>query len=391
MNETIMTGTDRTVRFFFLLLRSGLTGQACDGADTDGRADWEGVFRMARKQAVTALVWDGIQAMDSRVKPPQAVAHRFFAETLLTERAARRMEALLPRLLADVEGLGVPAAVLKGQAYAALYRTPLHRQPGDIDLFTGPGHDRVQRGLPTDYLRDRGPDYFHSELHRDGLLIENHRLTTEFAWPPYARRMRRMEREWFPKDLHRRQVGATDAPVPPPWFELVHAVVHFGHHLTESGVGLRQLCDWATLLRTHASAVGAADLTPRLRRLGLERMAGVMTRLAVDLLGLDTLNPLTAALLRNDRREQRLARMALADILTVGNFGHSEPVRRTAGMAAELRDLVVRRGTRSLRYAALWPAEVAAQPLVRCVRYAARCMHTDTRSEKKRVQRHTSD
>lgn len=350
-------------------MRQGLgTGEADGGLCA--AVDWEALYRLSRSQSVVAWVWDGINRLPEACRPPRDVAMRFFADAVRVEKASCRLEEGLARLLADVSRLGAPCAVLKGPAYAALYPRPHSRQPGDIDLFTGRWCADVQRGLPPDYGRDGGPAYFHEKLWLDGLLVENHRLPAEFAWPPYNRRMRRMVDEWFPHAVPSRPVGGRAVPVPPPWFELVHAVVHFSQHLVGSGVGLRQLCDWVVLLRAHSGSVPPAELSARLRRLGLLPAAGVMARLAVDLLGLDADLPLVRPLL--PRARARTARRAAADILRAGNFGQSEAIRRQSGWRAEMADLLVLRGRRSLRYVRLWPAEVASQPLVRLWRFFAR-------------------
>ena len=362
-----------SVRLFFLLLHGGLNGRLPTlDLPTVSPREWDAILRMARLQAVTALVWDGIQLLPDELKPPVDIGRQFFMDTLRTEQTARRLNSLLATLLADVETTGIAVALLKGQGYAALYPNPLHRQPGDIDIYSGPECARLQRALPPAYERDNGPAYFHDKLHRDGILIENHRLVAELAWRPHKRALERMVSEWFPANICRRTSLGLSLPVPPPWFELVHAVIHFAQHLTGGGVGLRQLCDWLVLIRTHREHVDRNVLAQHLQQLGLRRIAGAMTRLCVDWLGLEADHPFVQALLVGDAYERRTARRILQDVMLVGNFGQEEHIRRHSGVARETADLLRRRGARTLRYFALWPNEMIWRPFIRLTRFTRR-------------------
>lgn len=336
------------------------------------QVDWPAIYRLARQQAVIALVWDGAQQLPKEMKMPVEVGRRFFMDTLRTEQAARRLNALLATTLTDAKLLHIPVAILKGQGYAALYPNPLHRQPGDIDLFSGANWQRLQREMPAAYERDNGPAYFHDKLHRDGILIEDHRLVAELAWGPHKRALERMVSEWFPANICRRTSLGLSLPVPPPWFELVHAVIHFAQHLTGGGVGLRQLCDWVVLIRTHREHVDRNVLAQHLQQLGLRRIAGAMTRLCVDWLGLEADHTFVQALLVGDAYEKRTARRIFQDVMLVGNFGQEERIRRHSGVARETADLLRRRGARTLRYFALWPNEMIWRPFIRLTRFTRR-------------------
>ena len=204
-----------SARLFLLLLHGGLNGRlpTLDQPTVSPR-EWDAILRMARLQAVTAFVWDGIQLLPDELKPPVDIGRQFFMDTLRTEQTARRLNALLATLLADVETTGIAVALLKGQGYAALYPNPLHRQPGDIDIYSGPECARLQRALPPAYERDNGPAYFHDKLHRDGILIENHRLVAELAWGPHKRALERMVSEWFPANICQRTSLGLSPPRP---------------------------------------------------------------------------------------------------------------------------------------------------------------------------------
>ena len=117
-----------SARLFLLLLHGGLNGRlpTLDQPTVSPR-EWETILRIARQQAVTALVWDGIQLLPDELKPPVDIGRQFFMDTLRTEQTARRLNALLTTLLADIETTGIAVALLKGQGYAAAPTTGRHR------------------------------------------------------------------------------------------------------------------------------------------------------------------------------------------------------------------------------------------------------------------------
>ncbi len=328
--------SEEALRAFFLFLRKGLQREPqADGA-LPVRVDWQAVWELSRKQAVTALVWDGIQAMAARVKPPQAVAQRFFAESVLVERANLRVGQVLAQATDAAASAGAVSVLLKGHAYAALYPRPLHRHPGDIDLYSATDFDRVQQAFAQrgfeplanhQYLR------YHAEWRHGGIVIENHRHPSRFASPRYDAVFVRLSHSWFPRGVVQRRVGTAAVAVPPPEFELLMGVLHFGRHLLQGGVGLRQLCDWLVLARAHRTAARWEQVAADVRAVGLYRVACLMTALTDRyLLSLpDEVRTLFPPVPQAVRWSARV----MADILRDGNFGHHKP--REGRLARALR------------------------------------------------------
>ena len=56
--------------------------------------------------------------------------------------------------------------------------------------------------------------------------------------------------------------------------------------MTTSCIGLRQLCDWAAFLTSVMPDYFADQIVPELKRCGLKKFAGVLTRTAISYLGL---------------------------------------------------------------------------------------------------------
>ena len=108
-------------------------------------------------------------------------------------------------------------------------------------------------------------------------------------------------------------------PVLPPERQAVLLLLHKLEHITSSGLGLRQLCDWAAFVHCDMTPERWEALLPKLSRFGLLPFARVVTRICVEELGLpreDAPWCMTA--------DEALCRALLADILRTGNFGCKE-------------------------------------------------------------------
>ena len=124
---------------FFSLVRSGLWGTPADRQlfRSVSPDDWETVYRMANSQALLALTFDGISSLPAELRPPRALYLKWAARTAQIEQANKRLNQLLPELNTLYREAGLHPVLLKGQGIGTNYRTPLHRQCGDIDIYLG--------------------------------------------------------------------------------------------------------------------------------------------------------------------------------------------------------------------------------------------------------------
>lgn len=254
-----------------------------------GETDWEKVLELARKQAVVAVAWDGLQTLPRELRPEKDLYYKWLACTLETEHTNVRLNAAvkeLDSLLTDE--LKWPYVLLKGQGTAAVYPHPEHRTGGDIDFYAGRKEAKkldailVSKGFSPISHSTKHTEYFCKDV-----VVENHYLIALFFWPGNAWKLSELVKEWFPSGVVSRQIVAENgskfsAPVPPAWFEALFAVIHFSTHLRLEGVGLRHLCDWYLL--THRSDLDRDRYSQGLHLLGLAYMAATLERLSAVLL-----------------------------------------------------------------------------------------------------------
>lgn len=308
---------------FFSLVRAGLWNTPADAALFRGLApaQWQEFHRLAHTQSLLAVVFDGLNTLPADLRPPRPLYLQWAAQTLQIEQANDRLDRMIVRLDRLYTDAGLRPVLLKGQGMAACYRQPRHRQCGDIDVYLGKdGQPRANRLLLEAGAQETGEESDkHASYELDGVHVENHRLVNRTNNPLANRRFCRLVCEWYPQDAERRIGMAT----PPPTFNALYIFLHAFEHFLNSGIGLRQLCDWCCLLRTRRDDIDADRLVRDLRRLGLLRAARAFGYVCVSRLGLPPeYLPFDTAGCR------RLGEDLVDEIFATGNFGKHD--RRVA-------------------------------------------------------------
>ena len=207
---------------------------------------------------------------------------------------------------------GIRTVVLKGFAVSRLYPRPEHRPCGDLDCFLGAGYERGNTLAAAAGAKVDADYYKHSHIVFRGLTVENHRFCTAIRGSRQAKAFERHLQSILASQPCPPILG-TDLLAPPADFNALfltkHALLHF---LTE-GISLRHLCDWALFVDRQGEQVDWPEFRRVAAEHGLLRFAGVMTRLAVRLLGVKedvfpvdaALDPLADRVLNNMLYERR--------------------------------------------------------------------------------------
>lgn len=95
-------------------------------------------------------------------------------------------------------------------------------------------------------------------------------------------------------------------------YQMIGLLAHKEQHLATSGIGLRQICDWAVTMHALREQIGEKEIAT-LERCGLLHFAKVVTRLCEKYLGLPP-----CLWYQNAMDDQVDALME--DILSAGNF-----------------------------------------------------------------------
>lgn len=233
------------------------SGEVCIGQSlsTD---EWTQLFRMAHSQGVTGLFIDGVAQGDAR--PDKELWIKWVAHLLYLEQSnkyiTKRGEEWI-KLLGDA---GISASVFKGSSVGVWYPEPLHRSHGDIDIIISDGWDKLESVLAQEEWEPYRSDQ--DEI----ILEEKHRLLVEFH--------RRWEYLYNPWTNRRLQQWCRNSKPLDNELYLVCLILHIQRHFLTYGIGLKQVCDVALMLRK--ASLDRGRVAYLLRSLHAERFSRLL-------------------------------------------------------------------------------------------------------------------
>ena len=311
-------------RQFLALVRLGTGTQQASADDPlfEGGLEWDAVHKLARQQGMVGFVTDGIGRLEGPAAPVEDDERLdpYLSDLLAIERRNHRLDPFVSKLTTRLEEDGLHPVVVKGQALAQLYPFPAHRESGDIDLLILPSEYPAAKAIllpKATKVSGEVAEILHQGMFFGKIEVELHGSVATLMSPGLDAKVNAMMEEELSSD--RRETVLLDGlavPVPSDRFNLVYVFVHFLHHYWSSGVGFRQLLDWAHLVAARGESVDRKQLRADLENLGLLHLWQVFAGFAVEHFGMDPAKmPLYKKIWRCKNR--RIARF----IFRCGNFG----------------------------------------------------------------------
>lgn len=309
------------------LLRLALWGKCITSADAK-EMEWEEILELAKDQCVMGLVADSFQLLDE-CQCQGLDKLQWLGSVIRLEKKNAELNELVGKLFGKFHEMELLPVLMKGQAFAANYPYPLHRQCGDIDIYfkERAGCEKAVRWAEkvdkvaaesSDNKRERKHFTFSIgdnvvELHYFMCLFENaklqRRLQEIIDWE-FA------NTEPFFVDIDGKQIETA-----PPTLSVLHQVLHITRHLLEAGIGLRQICDLAVYLRKNHESIDANRLNGYLEELQLMKTAKALGYIMAEHLGL----PKEAIPFGIDGQ---YTDFILQEVFEGGNFGKKKVVYR---------------------------------------------------------------
>lgn len=354
---------------FFKLIRLAV-GTCHDRNVRLDEAGWAAVYEMSRKQALAAIVIDGVERLPLEQKPPMDVLMSWISLVQQVEERNRRLNKLAVMVCDKFRREDIGCVVLKGQGNAVFYPRPLHRMPGDIDLWMNVGRKELVR-----YVRRYRPEAEVVYHHVDFDVLKDAPMELHFT-PSWMncwltnRRLQRYFKEWAALSfLHRTKLpgGVGEIPVPTLAMNRIYLLVHIYRHLFDEGIGLRQLMDYYYVLRRPCSDAERKEAVQVLRRLHLMRFASAVMYVLQEVFGMRDEHLLVPPSAGRGRR-------LLREVMLAGNFGqYDERIRRKAHESPLHR--FCRKVARNFGFLFDYPSEVLWSPLFKIWQYAWRSYH----------------
>ena len=284
-------------------------------------ADWDVVEKYAQDQGVLWISYIGAKALKQSSCSLQLISK----ERLKNWRSALytgafyndQINGVQMHLIQWMAENKVRAAILKGTSCSRYYPFPEARPLGDIDVLV----DRECVNAVGEYLESRGytksqhEHGFHVGYYGTEATVEVHYAGTSIPNSAGGRAVAE-EMTHFLDDTQMACIGEMTFPVLSDAHQALMLLLHMERHMVDSGIGLRQLCDWTVFVNGTVGVTWKKDILGLLNRCGLLVYAKVLTKACVLFLGLDA----TKAEWCLDTDDE-LARAMMEDVFRGGSMG----------------------------------------------------------------------
>lgn len=295
---------------FFELLRLSLRTELPPEHSFSAQ-DWKEVYRMSKRQGVTAVTFNFVKSLPKDDAPHRALVLEWFSAAAGVERTILKMQKTSEEYAEEMDKRGIPVVVLKGMAFAQYYPNPLHRECGDLDCYMM-GKKEEGDALISEIGGSVGePGFKHSHLFYKGLTIENHRFFTDLKNTMRSSLTERYLKELMHEDCS--VLGNSKLLSPSVNFNALFLLKHAQGHFIDEGIRMRHVLDWALLLKEAQDNVDWERLLPMMEETHIAKFAGVLTAISAQHLNLEIHHKGLKALVED--AEQSLVDAVLADIM----------------------------------------------------------------------------
>ena len=290
--------------------------------------DWSAVLAEAQRHKVTALLYPAIRSMDG---VPEAIFNKVCGTVIAVAMASEAMLKEQRRILDLLEARQIPCAVLKGTSVAYLYPHPELRTIGDIDILVDEENlDEACKALQGDGFAPSYTAEKHLCLQKGAVWVEMHRMVSVFPESEKGRFTKQTMTDAL-RHTQEAEIGGVRFPMLSGAYQIIALLAHMEQHLATSGIGLRQVCDWAVTAHALRNCFDGETLA-LLERCGLLRFAKIMTRLCERHLGLPPCQWTAGA-------PDTLVDAMLSDVLEGGNFQAQHAKRPLADVLTDAYDV----------------------------------------------------
>ena len=263
----------------FLLLKSALW-QDENIEQSVCNVDWNNLYQLANEQCLIGIVADSFRLL-SKKQCDGEERLRWLAYVVRLEKKNQEMNLLVGKLFEKFCKMNLSPVLLKGQAFAANYAYPQHRQCGDIDLYFKNRKDcetavawaaKVDNSAAVSPENKRERKHFSFSIGSNEVELHYYMCLFENSWLQ-QRLQQIIDEEFAYSKPFFVEIEGEQIETVPPTLSALHQIIHISRHLLEAGIGLRQICDLAMFLDKHHDVIDKERLNGYLEELQLMTIA----------------------------------------------------------------------------------------------------------------------
>lgn len=249
----------REAEIFLAILRSVLWGGS---AELPQDIDWKSVLNLAARQKCLHAFSVWLKA--HRIATP--FDKQLHPTMFMVLQRQVRLNYLATEVIELLAKHDIHATLIKGYSLSGLYPDPDMREFGDVDIYVGEANYHRAAELVTAAYPDA---HWHSDI-RGGIhfilvldesqdrVVELHRVTMEVADTKANALYQAFTHKHLDQTTTTLDIYGKAIPVPSAAYNALYVFMHAWHHFESTGVGLRQLGDWALCL-SHAHAQSSPE------------------------------------------------------------------------------------------------------------------------------------
>ena len=154
-------------KLFFYILNCVVNGAPVEDVRLQGLSpnDWQELYRLAKQQGVTAVLFEKIKPLPREVAPPRELALRWMSHAMAIEKQTKSIAQRCADFAQLMHTHGLKTLVLKGVAVSMYYPNPWHREYGDLhtlpsQLYGYPLRNNLaKRAYPLPLYRGSNPGH----------------------------------------------------------------------------------------------------------------------------------------------------------------------------------------------------------------------------------------
>lgn len=321
--------------------------------------EWNHLFALLKKQALSGVGFDAICKLPIEQKPPKQLFIQGFAQSEYIKEKNILLNKHIQELKDILQKMDIPFCILKGQGVGLLYPKPECRQSGDIDVWCDCPRDLLLEKIGKHYLL--GDIVIHHadvEFFKD-IPVDLHYVPTWLYAPWYNKNLLKFIST--EKNAQMNHLNEKGYSTPTIKFNLVYSMMHMFRHLFEEGIGLRQFMDYYYII-LHSTEQERKEATDVIRKIGKTRFLGAVMYVLQNVFLLEEKYLLM-------KPNPKLGQFLMDEIWIGGNFGHYD---NRVQKDKSLSDRVKRRLKRQARLYSFAMSEVICGPFWKIWHYCWR-------------------
>lgn len=289
---------------FLTLVRLGIG--TSKNANIPNDVDWNELKALAEKQELSAIVLDGIDALQSLScskglsslstdSLPLETKLEWIGEVhqFYEQRHEQYLQAISD-LAKFYNSHGFKMMVLKGYACSLNWPKPEHRPCGDIDIWLFGQQKEADaaltawfKGLKVKGFKIDNSHHHHSVFYWHDFMVENHYDFINVYHHKSNVAFEKILKKLAADSSHSIEMCGEKVYLPSPNLHALYLLKHTMMHFAAEGITLRQLLDWAFLVKAHGKDVNWEWLEGVLDDFGMRRLYDIFNAICVENLGFD--------------------------------------------------------------------------------------------------------